>query len=209
MSSRTPGRTGKLAIVPVTPDRWPDLERLFGARGACGGCWCMAWRLPHREYERGKGARNKRAFKRLVTSGDVPGLLAYIGDEPVGWCSVAPRSTFAFLERSRILKPLDEKPVWSVSCLFVLRPYRRRRISVKLLEAAVDFARRKGAPAIEGYPNDPTAPLPDTFAWTGLASAFERAGFVEVARRSSRRPIMRRTFRSQRKPSKQSRPRTN
>lgn len=159
----------------------------------------MAWRLAHQEYERGKGARNKRAFKKIVTSGDVPGLLAYIDNEPVGWCSVAPRSTFPFLERSRILKRLDEKPVWSVSCLFVLRPHRRRRISVKLLEAAVDFARRQGAPAIEGYPNDPPSPMPDTFAWTGLASAFERAGFVEVARRSSHRPIMRRTFRSKRK----------
>ena len=182
-------------IVPATPDRWPDLERLFGDRGACGGCWCMTWRLPHAVYERNKGGANKRAFKKIVMSGDVPGLLAYANDQPVGWCSVAPRAVFSFLERSRILKPVDDKPVWSVSCLFVLRQYRGQGISVRLLKAAIDHARRQGAPAIEGYPHDPDAKMPDAFAWTGVASAFRRAGFTEVVRRSSHRPIMRRNLR--------------
>jgi len=186
----------RIEIVPATPDRWPDLERLFGERGACGGCWCMAWRLSHAAYERNKGSSNKRAFKKIVTSGDVPGLLAYADDEPVGWCSVAPREVFSFLERSRVLEPVDDKPVWSVSCLFVLRPYRGRGISLRLLKAAIDFARSQGAPAVEGYPNDPDAKMPDAFAWTGLASAFRKAGFSEVARRSSHRPIMRRNLRS-------------
>jgi len=186
----------RIEIVPATPDRWPDLERLFGERGACGGCWCMAWRLSHAAYERNKGSSNKRAFKKIVTSGDVPGLLAYANDEPVGWCSVAPREVFSFLERSRVLEPVDDKPVWSVSCLFVLRPYRGRGISLRLLKAAIDFARSQGAPAVEGYPNDPDAKMPDAFAWTGLASTFRKAGFSEVARRSSHRPIMRRNLRS-------------
>ncbi len=192
-------RLAKIEIVPATPDRWPDLERLFGERGACGGCWCMVWRSTHADYERRKGSGNKRAFKKIVSSGEVPGLLAYSNKEPIGWCSVAPRSSFSFLERSRILKPVDDTAVWSVSCLFVRRGYRGCGVSVKLLKAAVDFARQHGAPAVEGYPNDPKATMADAFAWTGIASAFEKAGFQEVARRSSNRPIMRRKLRRSQK----------
>ncbi len=188
-------RPAKIEIVPATPDRWRDLERLFGERGACGGCWCMVWRSTNADYERRKGSGNKRAFKKIVSSGEVPGLLAYSKQEPIGWCSVAPRSSFSFLERSRILKPVDDSPVWSVSCLFVKRGYRGCGVSVKLLKAAVDFARQHGAPAVEGYPNDPQATMADAFAWTGIASAFEKAGFQEVARRSPNRPIMRRKLR--------------
>jgi GNAT superfamily N-acetyltransferase len=93
---------------------------------------------------------------------------------------------------------VDDAPVWSVSCLFVKRPYRGRGVSVKLLKAAVDFARQHGAPAVEGYPNDPDAKMADAFAWTGLASAFQKAGYVEVARRSANRPIMRKKLRPSR-----------
>ncbi len=192
-------RPPKIEIAPATPDRWPDLERLFGERGACGGCWCMVWRSTNADYERRKGSGNKRAFKKIVSSGAVPGLLAYSKKEPIGWCSVAPRSSFSFLERSRILEPVDDSPVWSVSCLFVKRGYRGCGVSVKLLKAAVDFARQHGAPAVEGYPNDPKATMADAFAWTGIASAFERAGFQEVARRSPNRPIMRRKLRRSQK----------
>ncbi len=90
---------------------------------------------------------------------------------------------------------MDDTAVWAVSCLFVKRGYRGCGVSVKLLKAAVDFARQHGAPAVEGYPNDPKATMADAFAWTGIASAFERAGFQEVARRSPNRPIMRRKLR--------------
>ena len=78
------------AFRPVTPSRWNDLEDLFGERGACGGCWCMAWRLTTREWTAGKGTRNRRALKRLVESGARPGILAYRGREVIGWCAVAP-----------------------------------------------------------------------------------------------------------------------
>ena len=188
-------RLPEYTFRPVTPGRWVDLEALFGERGACGGCWCMAWRLPHREYEAGKGARNRRALKRIVDSGETPGVLAYHGRRPVGWCSVGPRSTFAFLDRSRVLKPVDDRPVWSVTCLFVDREYRRRGLSVKLLRAAADLATRKGATLLEGYPTDPRRTLPDPFVWTGLPSAFRRAGFREVLRRSPSRPILRKPVR--------------
>lgn len=188
----TRAQPAKLEFHPVTPKRWRDLEKLFGERGACGGCWCMCWRLKRSQFEKQKGAGNKKALKKIVAAGEVPGLLAYAGREPVGWCSVAPREAFPVLENSRILKRVDDQPVWSASCFFVARPYRRQGLSVKLLRAAVTYAKKKGARMVEGYPVEPKkSPMPDVFAWTGLADAFRRAGFKEVLRRSPTRPIMR------------------
>lgn len=188
----TRAQPAKLEFHPVTAKRWRDLEKLFGERGACGGCWCMCWRLKRSQFEKQKGAGNKKALKRIVAAGEVPGLLAYAGREPVGWCSVAPREAFPVLENSRILKRVDDQPVWSASCFFVARPYRRQGLSVKLLRAAVAYAKKKGARMVEGYPVEPKkSPMPDVFAWTGLADAFRRAGFKEVLRRSPTRPIMR------------------
>jgi len=177
---------------PLVAERWPDLERLFGPRGACGGCWCMYWRLPRREYEaiRGEGARV--ALKGLVESGAAPGILAYADGAPIGWCSLGPRETYPVLESSRILKRVDEQPVWSIVCFFVARVWRRKGVTVRLLQAAVDYAREHGAKIIEGYPVEPKDLRPDAFVYTGIASAFRKAGFVEVARRSDTRPIMRR-----------------
>jgi len=152
----------------------------------------MWWRLPRSEFMRNRGERNKEAFKNIVDSGKVPGILAYMKDEPVGWCAVAPRETFPKLERSRILKRIDEKPVWSVVCFFVAKPFRRKGISAKLLKAAVNYATEQGAKIVEGYPVEPKkGRTPDAFAYTGLASAFLNVGFVEVIRRSETRPIMR------------------
>lgn len=180
-------------VKPVTPRLWPDLERLFGTRGACGGCWCMTWRLTRREYELGKGEGNRRAFREIVRSGQRPGLLAYHLGQPVGWCAVGPRESFPALERSRILKPVDDQPVWSIPCLFVAKSHRRQGVSEILLKAAADFAKDCGAHLVEGYPVEPKkSDMPDVFAFTGLASAFQKAGFEEVLRRSETRPIMRR-----------------
>ena len=186
----------KLRFHAATPSRWPDVERLFGERGACGGCWCMVWRLPRGRWEAGKGTSNRRAFRKLILDGPPPGMLAYLGREPIGWCAVAPRGEYGSLSRSRVLRPIDDKPVWSISCLFVLKPYRRRGVSARLLRATAEYAARRGARIIEGYPIEPTMErTPDAFIWTGVPSAFERAGFKEVERRSRTRPIMRRNLR--------------
>lgn len=183
----------RLTFHPVTPDRWPDLERLFGDKGACAGCWCMWWKLPYAEWTAQKGRGNRAALERAVGSGGIPGILAYAGGEPVGWCAIEPRRAYPRLARSRVLKPVDDRDVWSITCFFVARSHRRRGVTRGLVEAAVAHARRRGAALIEAYPVDPRkAAVADAFVFTGLASTFRRAGFEEVARRSATRPIMRR-----------------
>lgn len=152
----------------------------------------MFWRLKRSQFVAQKGGGNKTAFRKLVRAGHVPGLLAYLEGRPVGWCAVAPREKYPALERSRILQPVDEQPVWSVSCLFVARPQRRNGVSVCLLKAAIQHVGERGGQIVEGYPVEPRkAEMPDAFAWTGLASAFRQAGFKECLRRSETRPIMR------------------
>ena len=182
----------KLEFHPVTQKRWSDFETLFGEKGACGGCWCMWWRLTRKEFERQKGEANRLAMKTIVESGEIPGLLAYSEKRPLAWCSVAPRESFPALERSRVLKKIDDRPVWSISCFFINKDFRKKGLSVRILEAAVDYVKQQGGNIVEGYPVEPKqGKTADAFAWTGLASFFKKAGFVECARRSETRPIMR------------------
>jgi GNAT superfamily N-acetyltransferase len=182
----------ELEFRPLTRDRWSDFEQLFGRRGACGGCWCMWWRLKRSEFERQKGEGNKKAMKAIVNSGETPGILAYAGGMPVGWCSVAPRENFPVLNRSRILKKIDETPVWSIVCFFVEKKHRNKGLSLQLLRAAIEYVKEQGGRVLEGYPVEPRKEkMPAAFAWTGIASAFKKVGFVEVTRRSETRPMMR------------------
>jgi GNAT superfamily N-acetyltransferase len=184
---------GALVYHPVTPDRWPDLERLFGPRGANSGCWCMWWRLTRAEFDRSTADERKAGLQGLVDAGRPPGLLAYRDDDPIAWVSVAPREEFGALERSRVLKRVDDRPVWSIVCFFVDRRYRGQGLTVKLLRAAVEYAAASGAQIVEGYPVDPGAGRVDggSSGFVGLVSAYRKAGFVEVARPSERRTIMR------------------
>jgi GNAT superfamily N-acetyltransferase len=182
----------QLQFHPVTKKKWADFEILFGERGACGGCWCMLWRLKRKEFESQKGAGNRKAMKAIIHADKIPGILAFSLGRPVAWCSVAPRDHFQALGRSRILKPVDDLPVWSISCLFVEKNFRRKGLSIQLLTAAVDYVRKQGGTVVEAYPVEPKKDkMPDVFAWTGLASAYRKVGFKECARRSETRPIMR------------------
>jgi GNAT superfamily N-acetyltransferase len=180
-----------LEFQPVTPEPWQDLEALFGEHGVYGGCWCMWWRLTRSEFAKQLGQGNKQAFKRIVDAGEIPGLLAYAGGQPVAWCSVAPRETFPALERSRTLKRVDDEPVWSIVCFFVAKPARRKGVMLELLRAAVEYARAHGAKIVEGYPIEVTKSLSGSSGFTGVVSTFRQAGFVEVLRRSRAQPIMR------------------
>jgi GNAT superfamily N-acetyltransferase len=178
--------------VPLTPARWPDLERLFGEKGACAGCWCMWMRQPLAEFRRLKGEGNRLALRALVARRP-PGLLAYDAGEPVGWVAVAPRGEYLRLGNSRVLEPVPGERVWAAPCFFVKPSHRGRGLTAALLEAAAAFAGRKGARCIEGYPTTNRAQRqPPAFVHTGFESTFRRAGFAEIARRSPTRPILRR-----------------
>lgn len=181
-----------LEVHPLTPDRWADFERLFGPKGACAGCWCTWWRLTQKEFVAGKGAKNRAFTKAQVERGEEPGLIAYAGTEPVGWVALAPREQYPRLARSKILAPVDGKAVWSVTCFFVVKGWRRKGVTVALLQAAKAYAASRGAMILEGYPVDPGGGKnPDVFAYTGLPGSFEGAGFREVLRRSPTRPVVR------------------
>ena len=187
----------RLRIDPLTPATWAAFVELFGPRGAVGGCWCMDPRLTRGQYEKQKGAGNRRAMKELVDGdGYPPGVLGFHDDDPIAWCSIEPRAAFSKLARSRVLAPVDDREVWSIVCLFVHRDHCGAGVSVAMIEGAVAHARSLGARCVEAYPVEPKSDsMPPVFACTGIASAFARAGFAEVLRRSPTRPVMRRALR--------------
>jgi GNAT superfamily N-acetyltransferase len=153
----------------------------------------MWWRLPRAEFERNQGEGNRAAMQAITEGGDVPGLLAYADGEPVAWCSVAPREQFPSLNRSRVLKALDELPVWSIVCFFVATTWRGQGIGVPLIEAAVDYVARQSGKIVEAYPTVPReGRLAPVSSFMGVPSVFARAGFVECARPSASKMIMRR-----------------
>lgn len=187
----------KLTVRPLTPGRWPDLEAIFNARGCsqARGCWCMYYRrsgatgpLPGGVT---RASANRAALRALVDAGETPGLIGYRGKTPVGWVSLGPREEFVKLKRSPVLKPVDDRPVWSVIC-FVVPPERRGQgVARALLDAAIVWARRQGATLIEAYPVDRPERSGDDAMWFGPKSMYDRAGFREVARRRPQRPIVR------------------
>jgi GNAT superfamily N-acetyltransferase len=181
-----------LQFHPLTMDRWPDFEALFGPQGAYGGCWCMWWRSTRREFAQRGGEGNRQAMKALVQSGQVPGIMAYHQGQPVGWCSVAPREQYGALERSPVLKRLDDTSVWSLVCFFVADGYRGQKIAESLIQAAVEYVRSQGGQVVEAYPTQSgDGRLPPVSSFMGVPAIFERAGFVEYARPSERKVIMR------------------
>lgn len=184
--------TDDLTIRPLTPDIWSDFEKLFGPKGAYGGCWCMWWRLTRSEFEKGQGEGNRQAMKALVHSGIIPGLIAYRNNEPCGWCSVASREHFQRLERSRVLKRINDEPVWSMVCFFVHRKYRDHGLGEKLIRGAIEFVKSRGGHIIEAYPTPSREnKLPPVLSFMGIQKILERIGFKEVHRPSQSKIIMR------------------
>lgn len=172
--------------------RWNDFEELFGERGACGGCWCMAWRLRPKNFEMQKGKKNKTAIRKIIKNNEIPGIIAYLNNNPIGWCAVAPREKYIRLANSKVLARIDDKPVWSITCFFIAKPYRRMGISTELLKGVIKICKKQKVKILEAYPVEPYSKnIPAAFAWTGIPSAFEKAGFKVVERRSPKRPIMR------------------
>ncbi len=183
--------TTEFSFKPLKRNLWTDLEELFGPNGACAGCWCMFWKLRGKAYDEARGLETRQMHKTIIDSGTVTGLLAYLHGEVVGWVAVEPRSAYPKLAHSRALKPVDDQPVWSVTCFFVAKNFRRNGVTVELLKAAVEHVRKQGGTIVEGYPVDTQKDVPAPFAFTGTASAFRQAGFQEVARHTPTRPIFR------------------
>jgi GNAT superfamily N-acetyltransferase len=148
----------------------------------------MYWRIGAAYRTKPRG-RNKEAFREVVSRGPPPGLLAFDGDVAVGWCQLTPRDTLPWLDRAWRLRRVDDVPVWSLSCFYVRKGYRKRGVTSALIMAALKAAKSAGAPALEAYPLD--ADLTPSASSTGYASTFARAGFKTVARRVPPRPIMR------------------
>ncbi len=190
--------SGGISVVEAVPAIWHAFETIMGPKGGAGGCWCMLWRSASKKAftetcKIDNGAGNKAAIRAVFDAPDPPGLLAFDGETPVGWLSLARRSTLPALARSRVLKPVDETDVWSITCFLVAKTHRRQGVSVDLLRGADAFVAKRGGGTIEGYPIAPKdGTYPAVYAWTGLAKAFETAGYQEVARRSETRPVMRR-----------------
>jgi len=185
-------RTEGLVFAPATADRWDDLERLFRDGHPFPGCWCMYRRNRRKDFEKNYGEENRKNFRRIIESGDVPGILAYSGGEPAGWYSVAPRETFPVQDRSPVLKRVDDEPVWSITCFFIPERHRRSGMSEALVGAAVDYVEERGGGVVEAYPLIPEkSKNPKISAYMGLFSTYMKMGFREVSRRSPMRPVVR------------------
>ncbi len=182
----------RLEFRPLTPKTWGDFEQLFGQSGAYGGCWCMYWRLTRREFESNKNPGNKKAMKDLIWSGTVPGILAYDEGAPVGWCAVAPRSELGTLNRSHVLKRIDDHPVWSITCFFVAKSHRDRGMLEDLIHGAIDHVKTRGGSTVEAYPHSPVEnKMAPVSTFMGFPAAFERVGFRLCREASKAKWIMR------------------
>ena len=173
----------KISIKELNPTLWRDLEELFGEKGACGGCWCMYCRIGKGEkWADVRGAEAKRRLKAMVQNRTVRGLIAYTGNEPIGWCTFGKRTDFSRLNRAPSLKCDDAESVYSIPCFYIKNSYRRKGIATELLRAAVALLKAEGQTILEGYPVKPTKPgnknIPGAFAWTGTIPLFEKQGFT-------------------------------
>ena len=191
-------RTAGLTVKPLAPDTWADFETVMGTNGGARGCWCMHWRLSTAEWMENKGDGNKAAMRTLATGDTPPGVIGYFDATPVAWCGFGDRSDFPRMRRSALLRPVDDEPVISLTCLLIRKDHRGRGLSTKLIVAVCDhLGRTTDTRTVEAYPIEPARGRragADT-AMTGIAGTFAAAGFTEIARPRSDRPVMRRALR--------------
>lgn len=192
------GEEKGIVIRELEPGLWADLERLFGSHGACGGCWCQWWRIAGVEHwNEVKGEVAHFRLCQQVEEGQAHGLLAYNGDEAIGWCSFEPRSAFPRLQRSPSFKGTPTEGIWFVGCFFIQRLWRRRGIAELLLAKSLEVMRRNGASAVEACPKDTHGKgQPDAFVYTGTRTMFERQGFAIAEGPKSGITVMRKRLRN-------------
>lgn len=152
----------------------------------------MVWRARGAESKNTKGTARKAQIKVRVDEGVPIGLLGYINETPVAWCSIAPRSTYRPLGGDEALTARGDE-VWSLTCFFIHREYRGQGLTEQLIEAAAQYAKRNGGTVLEAYPVDPESP---SYRFMGFVPMFEAAGFEETGRAGTRRHVMRRSLRA-------------
>lgn len=184
--------SGEVTIRPATAARWPDVEAVMRDCADAGRCWCAYWYLPNRDFKAGWGEGNRHVLADRVAAGLEPGVLAYVAGAAAGWAGVAPRADFDRLRRSKPLAPVDDRPAWALNCLVVRKAHRRQGLMRPLIRGAVAHALKHGATIVEAYPVD-SAKASSWDLFLGSMAAFREAGFVEVARRLPRRPVLRYT----------------
>ena len=181
-----------LEFDPLTTSSWKQFEAVMGEKGGCGNCWCMYFRLPNKVFQDNKPAGNKKMIKQLVKKGMPQGLIASMNKEPVGWIAMAPREDYMRLGNTRIFKPIDDKPVWSITCFFIKREFRHMGLSQQLIKGAIDFAKKKKIKTLEAYPAIPyDKHVPHPFLWVGVLSSFIKNGFSIVRQSSKSRAMVR------------------
>jgi GNAT superfamily N-acetyltransferase len=195
----------EISVVPANEASWEDLQTVFGTRGQASRCQCQRYKLRRRESFRSFPAEERAHRLRQQTdcghpeSGTTSGLVAYLNGEPVGWCAVEPRTAYEGLVRNNRVpwegrtEDKTDDSVWAVTCLFTRAGFRKRGISRALARAAVDFARERGARAIEGYPMTTKNAILEELH-VGTEGVFANAGFKEVSRPTLRRVVMRVEF---------------
>lgn len=195
MATKTKPAAAKFTVHPLTPSRWADVEDLFGPeKGANSGCWCMWPRLTASDFEAMGKEKRKRAFRSCVEKGPVPGLLLYENGIAVGWVAVSPRADVIRFEKAKASElELGKNPKkhYAITCFYVRTGHRKRGLMSDLAKAAIDYARKKKATAIDVCPIESDRPLMWGEGFVGVVSVFRELGFEEVARRSLRRPLMR------------------
>jgi GNAT superfamily N-acetyltransferase len=169
---------------PVTPDRFEDFADVINKNRRPTHCWCLSHRLQAKEITElggtGPDAR-EMAMRALCERAHPPGVVTYLDGEPVGWCNIGPRSEIPRLAQSKLMRPVDDLPVWSIVCVVVRSGFRKRGVTSHLIEGAVEYAAANGAPAVEAHPVDPGDQRMDlTMAFVGTRAMFERNGFRVV-----------------------------
>jgi GNAT superfamily N-acetyltransferase len=177
-----------IEVHPATVDRFEDVTTILAPKNPdAPTCWCLSYRIPNQEYRALSGPERPARLRRYAEEGTPPGVIAYVDGEPAGWCSVSPRASHHRLTRSRTIPTIDDVPVWSVICLVIRAPFRRKGLSRHLLAGAIEYARSRGAPMLEAYPIDSGGGrVSSSFAYVGTTAQFESAGFERVVKTDSK-----------------------
>ncbi len=165
---------------PVTPDRFEDLADVINPNRRATHCWCLSHRLRPADIEELGGGSREQAMRALCAEPNPPGVVTYLDGVPVGWCNIGPRAQIPRLARSRLIRPVDDVPVWSIVCVVVRAGHRRGGVTRQSIEGAVAYAGSRGAPAVEAYPVDPPGRMDTTMAFVGTRAMFEGAGFQVI-----------------------------